>query len=203
MRRIRKIYLLPLVTAFAFFAVACSSRDDTAADANASASADTSASATPLPDPNMQMAMTGDPDHDFLRMMSDHHTGMIQMVHAAVEREDAPGIKADAQKVDQAQDAELESMMSMLEKDYKDAYAPMVAADSKQMMDDLATRKGKEYERAFYEHAVMHHEQGIKMIDDYLPKLTKPAIKQMAEKMKADQTKEVSEFKKKAAVLPK
>ena len=27
--------------------------------------------------------MTGDPDRDFLRMMSDHHRGMIEMAHQA------------------------------------------------------------------------------------------------------------------------
>ena len=32
------------------------------------------------------MATTGDADHDFLRMMSDHHKGMILMAHMTKDR---------------------------------------------------------------------------------------------------------------------
>ena len=33
------------------------------------------------------------------------------------------------------------------------------------------------------------------MIDQFLPKLTRPDLKQMAEKMKAEQTREIAKFK--------
>ena len=147
------------------------------------------------------MAMTGDADRDFLRMMSDHHKGMIAMAHMTKERSDVGGAAADAKKIDAAQDKELDRMVTMLENDFKDAYKAKVLPDNKAMADVMKGKKGTEYERAFYENTIQHHQAAIKMVDEYLPRGKSAAIKQMAEKIKADQTKEISEFKKKIGQL--
>ena len=145
------------------------------------------------------MKMTGDPDHDFLRMMSDHHKGMIGMAHLATEEKKAGAAAADAKKLDAKQDSELDKMITMLDSDYKDQYTPMVMPDNQAMIDELKGKNGKEFDRAFYQNVVKHHQQAIKMIDDYLSKGKNATIKQMAEKMKSDQKKEISEFEKKAS----
>ncbi len=147
------------------------------------------------------MAMTGDADHDFLRMMSDHHKGMIAMAHMTKERKDVGSAATDANKIDAAQDKELDRMMTMLEKDFKDAYAPKVMPDNQAMADKMKGMKGTEYERAFYENTITHHQAAVKMVDEYLPKGKNAAIKQMAEKIKADQKKEIAEFQKKIGRL--
>ena len=147
------------------------------------------------------MAMTGDADHDFLRMMSDHHKGMIAMAHMTKERTDVGSAAADAKTIDAAQDKELDRMVTMLEKDFKDAYKPKVMADNQEMSDKMKGKKGTEYERAFYENTIKHHQEAVKMVDEYLPKGRSAAIKQMAEKIKADQTKEIAEFQKKIGQL--
>jgi uncharacterized protein (DUF305 family) len=147
------------------------------------------------------MAMTGDADRDFLRMMSDHHKGMIAMAHMTKERKDVGSAAADADKIDAAQDKELDRMMTMLEKDFKDAYAPKVMPDNQAMADKMKGMKGTEYERAFYENTITHHQAAVKMVDEYLPKGKSAAIKQMAEKIKADQAKEIAEFQKKIGRL--
>ena len=148
------------------------------------------------------MQMTGDPDRDFLRMMSDHHKGLIAMAHDAVEGGKAQASKSDAQKLDKKQDTELQQMQDRLEKQYKDQYQPKVMPDNQQMVDDLKSKSaGKEYDRAFYEHTIMHHQQAVKMIDEYLPKGKDAQVKAMAEKMKSDQQKEIGEFQKKVSSL--
>ena len=148
---------------------------------------------------NMQgMSMTGDADRDFLRMMSDHHKGMILMAHMTKDRKPAGRSAADAAKLDTKQDKELDQMQTMLEKDFKDPYAPKVMPDNQAMADELKGKSGADYDRTFYQNVVKHHQQAIKMIDDYLPKAKSATIKQMAEKMKADQTKEIAEFQQKA-----
>ena len=144
------------------------------------------------------MKMTGDPDHDFLRMMSDHHKGMIGMAHLATEEKKASASAADAKKLDAKQDSELDKMITMLDKDFKDQYTPMLMPDNQAMIDELKEKNGKEFDRTFYQNVVKHHQQAIKMIDDYLQKGKNAAIKQMAQKMKADQQKEISEFERKA-----
>ena len=137
---------------------------------------------------------TGDPDHDFLRMMSDHHKGMILMAHMTKDRSEGGRVVADAKRLDTKQDGELDRMVSMLEQAYKDPYAPKVMPEHQAMADKLKATSPAEYDRAFYQAVVEHHTQAITMIDDYLPHAKSAAVKQMAEKMKADQGKEIAEF---------
>ena len=145
--------------------------------------------------------MTGDADHDFLRMMSDHHKGLTQLAHMTKDRKDAGTAGADATKMDQAQDAELDRMTTMLEKDFKDPYAPKVLAEHQAMADTLKGKSGKAYERAFYENIIKHHREAITMIDAYLPRARNAMLKEMAGKMKADQAKEIAEFQQKVTTL--
>lgn len=146
-------------------------------------------------------AQTGDPDRDFLRMMSDHHKGLIALVHMTQERNGVGTAKADAATMDKAQDAELDAMMTMLEKTYKDPYAPKVLPEHQAMAVSLKPMRGKGYERTFYEDIVKHHNEAIAMIDGYLPKARSADVKTMAEKMKADQAREIADFQQKLAKI--
>ena len=145
--------------------------------------------------------MTGDADHDFLRMMSDHHKGLVLLAHMTKDRKEGGLAAADARKLDAAQDKELDHMVTMLEKDFKDPYAPKVMPEHQAMADALKGKSGKDYDRTFYQNIITHHQQAITMIDDYLPKAKNTMLKPMAEKMKADQAKEIADFQKKVAKL--
>ncbi|MEP6601232.1 MAG: DUF305 domain-containing protein, partial [Nitrospirota bacterium] len=114
----RSIY--PLSFAWlALVATACAPKsDDTAATGGESATA----AAPPTQQPPADNAMAGaagapsgmPADQEFLRMMSDHHTGMVLMAHEAIERKEKLASKADAKKFDQEQDSELDRMRSAL-----------------------------------------------------------------------------------------
>lgn len=147
------------------------------------------------------MTMTGNADRDFLRMMSDHHKGMIEMAHMTKDRKVRGPASADAERIDTKQDGELDDMMTMLEKTFKDAYAAKVTSDNKSMADELNGKTGLAYDRAFYANTIKHHQEAVTMIDAYLPTAKSAAVKQMAEKMKADQTKEIVEFQKKLSQM--
>lgn len=152
--------------------------------------------------PMGQMAnMTGDADHDFLRMMSDHHKGLILLVHMTKDRKEGGAAVADATKLDAAQDKELDHMMTMLEKDFKDPYAPTVVPEHQAMAVTLKAKRGTDYDRTFYQSIITHHQEALTMIDGYLPKARNAMVKQMAEKMKAAQTKEISDFQRKLSKL--
>ena len=134
--------------------------------------------------------MTGNADQDFLRMMSDHHKGMIKMAHEVKERKGS-SVTDLATKMDTKQDKELEQMTSMLERDFRDQYEPKVMPDNQKMADELKAKTGADFDRTFLQNTIIHHRQALKMIDEYVPKGKNATIKQMAEKMKADQTKEI------------
>ncbi len=131
---------------------ACSSSADKQASDSASATAkadSTTRAAAPKDSAAMGgmagMAMTGDPNRDFLRMMSDHHKGLIAMAHQTIENKEKLAVKDIARRLDTKQDQELEKMNTMLETDYKDAYAPKVMPDNQQMVDDLFEKKKKNF----------------------------------------------------------
>lgn len=143
---------------------------------------------------------TGDPDRDFLRMMSEHHKGMIAMAHLTIEeKKGSAATQADAEKIDIKQDAELDSMVTKLEQQYKDPYEPKIMPDNQKMVDELKAQSGTAYDRIFYQHVVHHHQQAITMIDHYLPMMKDAQIKAMAERMKRDQAREIEEFQRKAS----
>lgn len=144
--------------------------------------------------------MTGNADQDFLRMMGDHHKAMIEMAHDAKDHK--PSTVTDiATTIDTKQDKELDQIVTMLERDFKDQYSPKVMPDSKRMADELKAKTGADFDKAFLEHTIMHHQQAIKMVDAYLPKATNATVKQMAEKIKSDQTREITELQQRAAKI--
>jgi uncharacterized protein (DUF305 family) len=145
--------------------------------------------------------MTGNADHDFLRMMADHHEGLVVMTQMTAHRKDVGTAAADAAKLDAAQSKQVAQMVGLLEKDYKDRYVPKVMPEHQAMIDDQKTKSGKEDERTFYQDLIKHHQEAITMIDAYLPKAKNPMVKQMAEKMKAIQTRQIAEFQQKLAKL--
>lgn len=143
--------------------------------------------------------MTGNPDQDFLRMMSDHHKGLIEMAHLTMEDQRAAApVQADAEKLDRIQDAELDAMVTRLEGQFKDPYSPKLIPSNQTMLDDLKAQPASSFARTFYQHVVKHHQEAITMIDKSLPTMKDAAVKAMAERMKRDQTREITEYRKKS-----
>lgn len=147
--------------------------------------------------PGMNKGPAQDADHEFLRKMSDHHEGIILMMDAAMKKANSATAKADAKKIHDKQHPERDKMVGMIKSSYNETYMPMAMQSAKAMNDDLQQKSGAAYDRTMYGHIVMHHQEALKMIDDFVPRLKKAEVKQMAEKMRADQQKEIQEFQRK------
>ena len=89
-------------------------------------------------------------------------------------------------------------MVTLLEKQYKDAYDPKIMPDNQAMVDQLNSQSGAAYDRAFYQNVVLHHQQALKLIDQSLPKMKDTRIRAMAERMRHDQAREILDFQQKA-----
>lgn len=145
------------------------------------------------------LASAPDADKAFLQMMSDHHKGLIEMTHLSVEQKkgSAP-VQDDARKLDRTQDAELDTMLTMLQTKYSTAYEPKVIPQNQAMVDSLSSKSGAAFNTQFYQDVAEHHTQAIAMIDAYLPRGKDAKLKAMAERMKKDQQQQIVEFKRKA-----
>ena len=199
----RSSFLLPAL-ALAFIAACAGSSDspegDSAAGAGQTAAAggDSAAAGTDHSNmPGMNNGPAKDADHEFLRKMSDHHEGMIVMLNGAPDKAASATAKADARKLVDKQGAERDSMLAMIKKDYNETHMAMAMQSAKSMVADLQQKSGAAYDRDMYGHVIMHHQEGVKMIDDFLPRFTKAPVRQMAEKMRADQQREIQEFQRK------
>lgn len=172
----------------------CATKDSQTADSAtaASGSADTTA-----PMPGMESTPARDANQEFLRMMVDHHQGMLQMADVALKKATSAEVRSEATKMRAAQTAEQRKMLGMLKAQYGEDKMPMVAPSDASMITMLSGASGAAFDRQFREHVIMHHQDAIKMVDQSLPRLTNAELKQMAEKMKTDQTREIGELRKK------
>ncbi len=136
-----------------------------------------------------------DADQEFVRMMVDHHQGLLALSDTALARNPSEQIRMDAREMKQKQTAEQKRMLTMLKSDYGEDKMPMVMPSNARMVSDVASKTGVGLDRAFRENVIAHHEEALKMVNDYEPRFTKPAVRTMAAKMKADQQKEIAKLK--------
>lgn len=157
--------------------------------------ADTAAAEVPVANPGAAR----DADQEFLRRMIDHHEGLVQMATAAMTRASKPGTQGDAHALHTKQAAERDSMQIMLREMYGENRESRVMEKNRIQNDSLQRISGAEYDRTFYRLVVQHHQEGIAMIDSLAPRLTREDVRGMAQKMKTDQQREITEFQRKAS----
>jgi uncharacterized protein (DUF305 family) len=192
-------------------AMACGGRNDAAGDSTgattvgAAAATDTGMAGMAGMDhanmdmPAMNRSAPRDSNQVFLRMMSDHHQGLIVMSDSAHPRLQSETAHADATKLGQKQKSEQQQMLSMLSRQYQDSVTPTIMSSNRAMIDSVTrTPKGAEADRVYYRQVVAHHREGLQHTEMQLPHLT-GEVKQMAERMRTEHQREIAEFERKAS----
>lgn len=138
-----------------------------------------------------------DDDQAFLRMMADHHEGLIVIAAPVLDQAVSGGVTSDARALRAAQERELRDMLGLLQRKYGESYEPEVLPSNRLMVDSLGRATGAAFDTLFYRQVVAHHRQGLAMMDDYVPKLKDPQVKAMAEKMRAEHARQSDELEQK------
>lgn len=142
------------------------------------------------------MAMPArDADQEFVRMMVDHHQGLINLVDAALARNPSEEVQSEAREMRQKQTAEQKRMIDMLKTEYAEDKMPMVMPGNAAMISEIASKSGRDLDRTFREKVIAHHEEALRMVTDYESRFTRPDVRSMAATMKAEQEKEISELR--------
>jgi uncharacterized protein (DUF305 family) len=187
--RSRSIAGIPYL-ALVVLAAACGGPGNTP---DAAQSGTDTVAATPPAAPPESGTATASADAEFLRMMSDHHQGLIMMANEAAGK-GTQAVQAEARQMGDKQGGEQQEMLTMLQRDFGVSHQPQVTPSNQAMADSLSPKSGTDYDMTFHMNVIAHHREGIAMIDQHLPHLTNPQVRQMAERMKSDQQREIQEL---------
>lgn len=170
----------------------------TSATATESESASASASSEVSADHN-------DQDTTFAQMMIIHHEGAIEMSQLAIERAETPEVVALAERIAEAQGPEIEEMTAWLSAWGEDVSPgghggmdmggmDMNGMSQEEMMTQLDGMSGADFDQAFLEAMIAHHEGAIGMSEQQLAEGQNPDALMLAEKIIADQQTEITEM---------
>lgn len=191
-----------LATTFSGLLVAVSLAGCAGADSEPS----TAAPATPAATTEAQVSeQHNDADTTFAQMMIVHHEGAIEMAELATERAENPDVVALAERIAQAQGPEIEEMTTWLNAWGEDVDPmdhggmdmngmDMNGMSQEEMMTHLEGLSGEEFDAAFLEGMIAHHEGAVEMAETELADGENPEALALAEKIIADQEAEITEM---------
>lgn len=143
-----------------------------------------------------------DADVMFAQMMIPHHEQAIEMSDIALDPTVGAGAQVLelAQQIKDGQDPEIELMQGYLEAwgqptsmdssmDHSEMMSGML---SPQQLTDLAAKRGAEFDTAWLEAMIAHHEGAIQMAEDVIESGENTDVRTLAEKIIADQNAEIA-----------
>ncbi|GAB3836387.1 DUF305 domain-containing protein [Dactylosporangium cerinum] len=145
-------------------------------------------------------------DVRFATEMIPHHRQAIDMATAAQSKAVTPEVKALADKIAKAQEPEIATMSGWLtawgepvpspgamHHDMGDmAQMPGMMTDRE--MQDLSKAAGKDFDTMFLQMMIKHHQGAVEMAKTEQAQGQDPAARQLAAKIAADQTAEITEM---------
>ena len=149
------------------------------------------------------MKMTGDFDLDFANMMVIHHQAAIDMSEVEIAKGKDEGMITMAKNIITAQKAEIEQMQRFV-KNYKMPEKKMengemhneLGTTMKAMMDKMHNMQMTgNTDKDFAMMMIPHHESAVKMAEEEIGHGKQLELKKLAQKIIADQNKEINEFK--------
>ena len=188
---------------------ACADQGATPPAATTSPTSSTSATATESASASASTdvaAEHNDQDTTFAQMMIIHHEGAIEMSQLAVQRADNPEVVALAERIAEAQGPEIDEMTAWLGAWGEDISPDdhggmdmggmdMDGMSQEEMMTQLDGLAGDEFDRAFLDAMIAHHEGAIEMSEQQVADGQNPDAVALAEKIIEDQRAEITEMR--------
>jgi uncharacterized protein (DUF305 family) len=148
------------------------------------------------------MKMSGDPDHDFATMMRQHHAHGIEMAQAYLKGAKDAEMQQMAQKIVDSQKQDNQKFDQFLAAHKPQAGQAAGGGGSHDLHQAMMKSMGdmdsmKMTGDADHDFAMMmreHHQHGVEMAEAYLPGAKSSDMKQMAEKIVAEQRDDIKKF---------
>lgn len=153
------------------------------------------------------MEMTQDFDHNFAKMMIDHHEGAIEMAHIEIASGTDQKIKGMAEKMIAAQKSEQEKLKIIIANhkpvsNQTKAKGDHAEGGHNELMDAMKTNENSmknmamtgDVDKDFVMMMIPHHQSAISMADNEISHGHHVELKQMAQQMRVDQANEIKEM---------
>ena len=153
--------------------------------------------------------MTGDFDLDFANMMIPHHQSAVDMAEQYIPKAKDEKIKSMAQNIINAQKKEIEELRTMItshkptteKKEEHSAsghdaggHSELMDAMNKMMEEMKSMKMTGDADKDFVTMMIPHHKSAVDMAENEISHGKNVQMKQFAQKVIDDQSKEISEF---------
>lgn len=152
------------------------------------------------------MKMSGDFDHDFAKMMIDHHQGAIDMAQVQISKGTDASLKQMAQKMIFAQKKEIDQFNKILSgyksrskdssgaAEHTDDHNELLEAMNEMMNKMKGMTMSGNTDKDFAMMMIPHHESAVKMAENEITHGKNLELKKMAQKIVDDQAREIKEL---------
>ena len=150
-------------------------------------------------------AMTGETyDRNFIANMIAHHQGAVDMAKLAQKNAKHQELKDMADNIISAQEKEITDMTAWQEKwgypstsanNMMDHSAMGMMSDMDSMTSELEGKTGDEFDKAFIEQMIMHHQSAIDMAAPGEKNAKHQEVKELTRAVVSAQTKEIQQMK--------
>src|SRR5688500_18160805 len=121
---------------------------------------------------------------------------MREMARIAVNQREQVEVSADARRTLTEQRRDSNSLLGVLKSKYRIKHRPTIPQAELDLIGNVQGAGVGEFDRIFLDAVVKHHEGDIGIIDEALPKITKPSVREMLTAIRAQRASEAAAFKK-------
>ena len=130
----------------------------------------------------------------FLQDMIDHHVMAVETAELCVARAVHEELRQLCEEIIAAQSAEIEQMQRWLRQWYGISYQPQMKPGDQREVERLASLSGAEFEIAFMEMMIEHHQAAIREAEECLRRAYHAQLRRLCENIIETQSAEIEQM---------
>ena len=130
----------------------------------------------------------------FMQDMIDHHAMAVEMAELCVAKAVHDELRQLCEEIIAAQSAEIAQMQRWLEQWYGISYEPQMKPGDRRELERLASSSGAEFEIAFMEMMIEHHERAIREAEECLRRAYHRQLRRLCESIIGTQSAEIEQM---------